>query len=92
MERRVTLETQHSFSKIDARSAMLRELMDRQRYFLRTSAYGNLDRKRLWSLNLFSLVNPYNYQRAIVLLRCEQRGNYPVFVTAKGTCRFWTLK
>ena len=31
--RRVTLETQHSFSKIDARSAMLRELMDRQRFF-----------------------------------------------------------
>ena len=31
--RRVTLEAQHSFSKIDARSAMLRELMDRQRYF-----------------------------------------------------------
>ena len=54
--RRVTLETQHSFSKIDARSAMLRELMDRQRYFSRTSAYGSLDRNRLWPLNLFSLV------------------------------------
>ena len=55
-EIRVTLEAQHSFSKIDARSAMLRELMDRQRYFSRTSAYGNLDRNRLWPLNLFSLV------------------------------------
>ena len=54
--RRVTLEAQHSFSKIDARSAMLCELMDCQRYFSRTSAYGNLNRNKLWPLNLFSLV------------------------------------
>ena len=79
-KKRATLETQHGFSTVNA----TRMMMDCRRNFLRISAYGNLDRNRLWSLNLLCLVEtPITIFEQYFRFDANLRINFPFFRNGK---------
>ena len=55
-------------------------MMDCRRNFLRISAYGNLDRNRLWPLNLLCLVEtPITIFEQYFRFDADLRINFPFF-------------
>ena len=79
---RTKLKTQHSFSRINAQSAMLC-----QWWWIvgNIFSYCNFNRNRLWPLNLLSLVlNPFTiYLWTIFSLQCKLWINFPLFQSGK---------